>query len=318
MAEAAVDGAEVDTAGMNLEDVLASLRDMDGETDNPNLMRLADGVAATFGDDDGVGRLKPGGARARRSGNVVVAPSEGEDLGFAAAADGDKFKAVWLDDGEYTFSNKAIEGLGLRAGATRDQARDVGLAELDKLHNEVKALAATEPPAPKTVEREELVLGDKTPAELLGEAQIVDERRERAAVTDGTGRWYASNELIDAVVAAESGGDPNAVSEAGAVGLLQILPSTAREPGFGVAGLEGTDEEVVAQLKNPEINRRLGSEYLSAMLHRYHGDADLALVAFNAGPARADRAAKDERVKPPFYVPLPDRVSGTGGRMFRA
>ena len=51
----------------------------------------------------------------------------------------------------------------------------------------------------------------------------------------------------------------------------------------------------MAQLKNPEINRRLGSEYLSAMLHRYHGDTDLALVAFNAGPARADRAAKDER-----------------------
>jgi soluble lytic murein transglycosylase-like protein len=48
-------------------------------------------------------------------------------------------------------------------------------------------------------------------------------------------------------------------------------------------------------LKNPKINRRLGSEYLSAMLHRYHGDADLAPVAYNAGPARADTAAKDER-----------------------
>ena len=134
-----------------------------------------------------------------------------------------------------------------------------------------------------------------TSSELLAEVQIIDERRERAAVTDETGRWRASDELINAVIAAESGGDPNAVSKAGAVGLLQILPSTARDPGFGVTGLEGTDEEVVAQLKNPEINRRLGSEYLSAMLHRYHGDADLALVAYNAGPARADTAAKDER-----------------------
>jgi soluble lytic murein transglycosylase-like protein len=85
------------------------------------------------------------------------------------------------------------------------------------------------------------------------------------------------------------------VSEAGAVGLLQILPSTARDPGFGVARLEGSDEEILAQLKDPDVNRRLGSEYLSAMLHRYHGDADLALVAYNAGPARADTAAKDER-----------------------
>jgi hypothetical protein len=145
LAEAAVDGAEVDTTGMNLADVIASMRDMVGETDNPDLIRMADGVAATFGDDDAVGRLKPGGARARRSGNVVVAPSDGEDLGFAAAADGEKFKVVWLDDGEYIFSNKAIEGLGLRAGATREQARDVGLAELEKLHNEVKAIAAAEP-----------------------------------------------------------------------------------------------------------------------------------------------------------------------------
>ena len=132
LAEAAVDGAEVDTAGMKLEDVIASMREMVGETDDPDLMKMVDGVAATFGNDDAVGRLKPGGARARRSGNVVVAPSDGEDLGFAAAADGEKFKAVWLDDGEYIFSNKAIEGLGLRAGATREQARDVGLAELEE------------------------------------------------------------------------------------------------------------------------------------------------------------------------------------------
>ena len=83
--------------------------------------------------------------------------------------------------------------------------------------------------------------------------------------------------------------------DGGAVGLLQILPITARDPGFGVAGLEGSDEEIVAQFKDPYVNRRLGSEYLSAMLHRYHGDADLALVAYNAGPARADTAAKDER-----------------------
>ena len=114
LAEAAVDGAEVDTAGMNIEDVLASLRDLVGETDNPDLIKLVDGVAATFGDDAVAGRMKPGGLRARRSGNVVVAPGNGEDQGFGAVNDGENFKAVWLDDGEYIFSNKAIEGLGLQ------------------------------------------------------------------------------------------------------------------------------------------------------------------------------------------------------------
>ena len=190
---------------------------------------------------------------------------------------------------------------------------------MEKLHNEVKALAATEPtPAPPeeiivgagafTVLRESAATMDEqpirqekgeapqiSPSDLIAESQIIDERIERAAVTDGTGLWRASDELINAVIAAESGGNPNAVSKAGAVGLLQILPSTARDPGFGVTGLEGTDEEVVAQLEDPEINRRLGSEYLSALLHRYHGDTVLALVAYNAGSSRADRAAKAER-----------------------
>ena len=62
-----------------------------------------------------------------------------------------------------------------------------------------------------------------------------------------------------------------------------------------MAGLEGSDEEVEAQLKDPEINRHLGSEYLSALLHRYHGNTDLALIAYNSGPTRADRAEKSER-----------------------
>ena len=82
------------------------------------------------------------------------------------------------------------------------------------------------------------------------------------------------------------------MSKAGATGLLQILPSTARDPGFGVAGLEGSDEEVEAQLKDLEINRRLGTEYLSALLHRYHGNTDLALIAYNSGPARAAKAER--------------------------
>ncbi|MDA0230636.1 MAG: lytic transglycosylase domain-containing protein, partial [Proteobacteria bacterium] len=246
LAEAAVDGVEVDTAGMKIEDVRASLREMVAETDNPNLIRMADGVAATFGDDAAAGRMKPGGLRARRSGNVIVAPGNGVDQGFAAV-NGENLIPVWLDDGEYIFSNKAIEGLGLRNGAPRVKARDVGLVELEKLHNELKALAATEPPAPPEEITADVGPAEPvmTPTELLAEAQIAEERRERAAVADETGRWHASDEFINAVIAAESGGDPNAVSEAGAVGLLQILPSTARDPGFGVIGLEGTDDEVV-------------------------------------------------------------------------
>ena len=78
LAEAGADGAEVDTTGMKLEDVLASLREMVGETDDPNLILMADGVAATFGDDHAVRRLKPGGAldRLRRIAEREAAQAE--------------------------------------------------------------------------------------------------------------------------------------------------------------------------------------------------------------------------------------------------
>ena len=318
LAEAAVDGAEVDTAGMKLADVIASMRDMVGETDNPDLMRVVDGVAATFGDDAAVGRLKPGGARARRSGNVVVAPGDGVDLGFAAADDGDKFQAVWLDDGEYIFSNKAIEGLGLRAGATREQARDVGLAELEKLHNEVKALAATEPtPAPPkkiiagagpiTVLQESAPMGEQpirqekleapgiSPADLIAESQIIGERRERAAIQDEDGVWRASQELVDSVIEAESSGNADAISPTGAVGLMQLLPSTAAAPGFGVRALTGSKEEIIRQLLDPITNKRLGTDYLNAMINRFGGDVELALAAYNQGAGKVEAIAGEDR-----------------------
>jgi len=318
LAEAAVDGAEVDTAGINLVDVIASMHEMVGKTDNPDLMRMVDGVAATFGDDDAVGRMKPGGARARRSGNVVVVPSEGEDLGFAAAADEKKSKAVWLDDGEYFFSNKAIEGLGLRAGAPRGQARDVGLAELEKLHNEVKALAASEPtPAPpkeiiagagpitvlrksapmdeQPIRQEKNTAPEISPADLIAEAQVIDERRERAAVTDGTGWWRASDELIVAVIRAGSSGNPKAISPTGAVGLMQLLPSKAAAPGFGVRALTGSKEEIVRQLLNPITNKRIGTDYLNAMINRFGGDVELALAAYNQGVGKVEAIGGEDR-----------------------
>jgi len=310
LAEAAVDGAEVDTAGMKIEDVRASLREMVGETDNPDLIKLADGVAATFGDDAAAGRMKPGGLRARRSGNVIVAPGNGVDQGFAAV-NRENLIPVWLDHGEYIFSNKAIEGLGLRIGAPRVKARDVGLAELEKLHDELKALAATEPPTPpeeitadagpiphetpadeQPIEHAEPVM---TPTELLAEAQIAEERRERAALADDKGRWHATDELIQAVIEAESSGNPEAVSPTGAIGLMQVLPSTAADPGYGVEGLSGSREEVAQQLLDPLTNKRIGTAYLDAMLNRFGGDVELALAAYNQGAGKVGHVEGEER-----------------------
>ncbi len=82
-------------------------------------------------------------------------------------------------------------------------------------------------------------------------------------------RFHLNQALIHAVIQAESGYNPNAVSKAGAVGLMQLMPDTARH--YGV-----TDRH------NPAQNVQGGSHYLSDLLRRF-GNLKLALAAYNAG-----------------------------------
>ena len=63
---------------------------------------------------------------------------------------------------------------------------------------------------------------------------------------------------------------------------MQVMPKTGKKPGYGVAP---------ARDKSPEENRRVGREYLSAMVNKY-GDVDTALVAYNWGPGNTDKWLK--------------------------
>ncbi len=76
--------------------------------------------------------------------------------------------------------------------------------------------------------------------------------------------------LIDAIIWAESGYQADAVSPKGAVGLMQLMPETAKMLG-------------VKEPTNAEENIRSGVRYLSALLNRY-GDVRVSLAAYNAGP----------------------------------
>lgn len=101
-------------------------------------------------------------------------------------------------------------------------------------------------------------------------------------------RSHAANHELDpallaAVVYVESGFDPNAQSAAGAIGLMQLLPDTAK----GIALRTGGDRFVVADLRDPEINIRYGSWYLAHLRSRYR-DPELALAAYHAGPGSVD------------------------------
>ncbi|HTO47783.1 MAG TPA: lytic transglycosylase domain-containing protein [Burkholderiales bacterium] len=78
--------------------------------------------------------------------------------------------------------------------------------------------------------------------------------------------------LIHAVITAESNYNPNAVSDKGAVGLMQIMPDTARR--YGVK-----DKEI----KHPEKNIKAGAQYLADLIRMFDGDLKLALAGYNAG-----------------------------------
>ncbi len=82
--------------------------------------------------------------------------------------------------------------------------------------------------------------------------------------------------LLAAIVEMESGFDPQAVSPDGALGLMQILPSTA---GHFASG----------DFTEPAINVEIGARYLSSLLERFDGDLGLALAAYNAGPGNVIR-----------------------------
>lgn len=83
-------------------------------------------------------------------------------------------------------------------------------------------------------------------------------------------------DLLASIVKAESGGQARAVSRAGAQGLMQLMPGTAREMG-------------VSDSFEPRQNINGGTQYLDALLTRYHDSIALAVAAYNAGPAAVDR-----------------------------
>ena len=87
--------------------------------------------------------------------------------------------------------------------------------------------------------------------------------------------------FLPALIQQESGGNPNAVSPTGALGLTQILPSTAADPGYGVSPLtEWT----------PQAETQFTTDYLNALQGVNGGDPRLALAAYNAGQGTVDNA----------------------------
>jgi soluble lytic murein transglycosylase-like protein len=96
-----------------------------------------------------------------------------------------------------------------------------------------------------------------------------------ALVVAAAERYGIDAHLLTALARQESGFSSTARSPKGAVGVMQLMPATARE--LGVDRFD-TGQNVLG-----------GAAYLGRMLRRYHGDAALALAAYNAGPGAVDR-----------------------------
>ena len=89
-------------------------------------------------------------------------------------------------------------------------------------------------------------------------------------------RHGLSPDLVRAVIQVESAFNPKAVSSKGAMGLMQLMPATAQE--FGVKNPFHPDQNIAA-----------GVAYLRELLNRYDNKVDLALAAYNAGPANVEK-----------------------------
>ena len=82
--------------------------------------------------------------------------------------------------------------------------------------------------------------------------------------------------LVQAVIKTESDGNPRCVSTAGALGLMQLMPENVKEAG-------------ISDPFDPEQNIAAGTKQLGGLLSQYHGNLDLALAGYNAGPGNVHK-----------------------------
>ena len=126
-----------------------------------------------------------------------------------------------------------------------------------------------------------------TPPRLLALIEAAPGYRQvRKHLREASSTHGIDYELLQALIATESGFDTGAVSPKGAIGLMQVLPATAER--YGLAGDRKASLE--KKLADPRTNIRTGTRYLSDLQRLFPGRLDLALASYNAGEGAVQRA----------------------------
>lgn len=144
-----------------------------------------------------------------------------------------------------------------------------------------------DPPLPQPAESAQVLPETPPPARLLAFFDNSPTFKQiRPYLLSASSNQDIDFELLQALIATESGFDVAAVSPKGAIGLMQIMPDTARR--YGV----DTDRHSVIEKKlaDPRINIRTGTRYLRDLLNMFPGQLELALAAYNAGEGAVMRA----------------------------
>jgi len=141
------------------------------------------------------------------------------------------------------------------------------LSLIDGLSNFFDSLSKFQHARSEDVAKTDSVVTDSTKSASDNLQSIID----KAAAT-----YKVDSGLIKAVIKAESGFNARAVSPKGAMGLMQLMPETAKDLG-------------VKDPYHPEENVMAGTRYLKGLLDRYHGDVDQGLAAYNWGLGNVER-----------------------------
>jgi soluble lytic murein transglycosylase-like protein len=162
-------------------------------------------------------------------------------------------------------------------------AAEIPLNFRDSMEDLLQNLTAAPPPPLELPDPEIVVAAPAGPPATL--ILPVFSKDTRAIIRSAALRHGVKPAFVKSIVAAESNFNPQAVSPKGAIGLMQLMPSTAQQLG--------------ADPTNPEQNVDAGTRYLRFLIDKYHRSRDWlrrVIAAYNAGPAMVDRY----RGVPPF------------------